>query len=343
MPKYDPEKDIPDLSGKVIVVTGGMYSLHLNEVISSLVLSKLTVIFLHSEYPIDQPIGTAGLGAQTVILLAAHNPSQIIFTGRSTTSAETLITTLKASRPSVSIQFIPIDLASLISVQAGTKQILTFTPRLDILICNAGVMALPPGLTKDGYEIQFGTNHLGHALLIKLLLPTMLATAKLPDADVRVVSLTSEGNQGHPIGGIVFKDLKTVQNFHILGPWQRYGQSKLANILYAAELVRRYPDSGILFTSVHPGVFNTGLVQSLGVVNKALVWAGRLGQVGDEKREGRGAWNTCWAATARREGVRNGEFYFPVGRVGRKVRENMNERLAAELWEWTQKELENWN
>ena len=67
MPKYDPEKDIPDLSGKVIVVTGGMYSLHLNEVISSLVLSKLTVIFLHSEYPIDQPIGTAGLGAQTVI------------------------------------------------------------------------------------------------------------------------------------------------------------------------------------------------------------------------------------------------------------------------------------
>ncbi|PVH81482.1 oxidoreductase [Cadophora sp. DSE1049] len=309
MPKYDPEKDIPDLSGRVILVTGG----------------------------------TAGLGAQTVTLLAAHSPSQIFFTGRSATSATTLITTLKTTHPTTAITFIPLDLASLASVQAGAKHIQSLTTRLDILICNAGVMALPPGLTEDGYEIQFGTNHVGHALLIKLLLPTMLATAKLPGADVRLVSLSSEGNQGHPLGGIIFKDLKTVQKFSILGPWQRYGQSKLANILYAAELARRYPDSGILFTSVHPGVFNTGLVTNLGVLNKAMVWAGTFGQVKDEKKEGQGAWNTCWAATAPREGMVNGEFYFPVGVVGRKVRENTNEVLAGRLWEWTQKELDAWN
>lgn len=80
-------------------------------------------------------------------------------------------------------------------------------------------MATPPGLTKDGYEIQFGTNHVGHALLIKLLLPTMIETAKLPGADVRVISLSSEGAAGHPSGGIIFKDLKTTQsNLRILGP-----------------------------------------------------------------------------------------------------------------------------
>ncbi|KAK0117993.1 hypothetical protein ONS95_012304 [Cadophora gregata] len=309
MPKYDPENDIPDLSGRVIVVTGG----------------------------------TAGLGAQTVTLLAAHSPSHIFFTGRSTNAAQKLTIALKTAHPTTPITFIPTDLTSLSSVQAGAKHILSLTTRLDILICNAGVMALPPGLTENGYEIQFGTNHVGHALLIKLLLPAMLATAKLPGADVRVVSLSSEGNQGHPLGGIIFKDLKTVQNFRFMGPWQRYGQSKLANILYAAELARRYPDSGILFTSVHPGVFNTGLVTSLGFLSKALVWVGTFGQVKDESKEGQGAWNTCWAATAGREEVVNGEFYFPVGVVGRKVRENTNEKLAGELWEWTQNELDSWN
>ena len=241
------------------------------------------------------------------------------------------------------------DLASLATVKAGVQTFLsTFSPggkpRLDILICNAGVMALPPGVTTDGYEIQFGTNHVGHALLVKLLLPTLLSTAALPNADVRVILVASLAFSGHPRGGIVFKDLKTKQDTFLLGTgaWQRYGQSKLANILYAAEMARRYGDKGITAVSIHPGTFNTGLITSLGLANRAMIWITNVGNIKDEAKEGEGSWNSCWAATSKREGIVNGGFYVPVGVKGKKLRENANEKLAGELWEWTEKELESW-
>lgn len=184
---------------------------------------------------------------------------------------------------------------------------------------------------------------MSHALLTAILLPTLLSTAALPGADVRIVNLTSEGYRGHPSGGIQFSSLKTNQaRLFPLGPWQRYGQSKLANILYASSLGKKYGDKGILAVSVHPGVFNTGLVSNLGLASKALVWAGNAGRVKDEKVEGQGAWNTCWAAISNREGVVNGAFYMPVGELGKKVRDGGNEKLAEELWTWTEKELEAW-
>jgi NAD(P)-dependent dehydrogenase (short-subunit alcohol dehydrogenase family) len=87
-------------------------------------------------------------------------------------------------------------------------------------------MALPPALTKDGYELQFGTNHLGHALIIKQLLPTLLKIA-----GARIVSFSSLGFMLHPTGGILFNGLKTPQSLGFMGSWTRYGQSKLANIV----------------------------------------------------------------------------------------------------------------
>jgi NAD(P)-dependent dehydrogenase (short-subunit alcohol dehydrogenase family) len=202
-------------------------------------------------------------------------------------------------------------------------------------------MALPPNLTKDGYEIQFGTNFLGHALLVKLLLPLLLNTAKQPSADVRIVFLTSEGYALHPFGGILFASLRTPQsNIGLLGPWQRYGQSKLALMLYARELARRYGEQGILAVSVHPGTFNTGLVGGLGWGQRAFIWGTNLGRLGDEKDM---ACNCCWAATAERDRIENGGFYKPVGVRGKKVRDNENEVLAGKLWEYTEKELEAYN
>jgi NAD(P)-dependent dehydrogenase (short-subunit alcohol dehydrogenase family) len=156
-------------------------------------------------------------------------------------------------------------------------------------------MALSPSLTTDGYEIQFGTNHVGHALLVKLLLLTLLSTAALPNADVRVIFVASLAFSGHPRGSIVFKDLKTKQDTFLLrtGAWQRYGQSKLANILYAAEMARRYGDKGITAVSIHPGTFNTGLITSLGLANRAMIWITNAGNVKDEAKEGEGSWNLC--------------------------------------------------
>jgi NAD(P)-dependent dehydrogenase (short-subunit alcohol dehydrogenase family) len=155
-------------------------------------------------------------------------------------------------------------------------------------------MALPPGLTADGHEIQFGTNILSHALLIKLLLPLMLTTAKQPSADVRIVLLTSEGYAFHPCGGIVFRDLKTSQSgIGLLGPWQRYGQSKLAMLLHARELATRYGGQGILAVSVHPGVFKTGLVGNSGWGQRAFIAVTNAGRFGDEKEMSS---NACWGA-----------------------------------------------
>ena len=122
-------------------------------------------------------------------------------------------------------------------------------------------MASPPALSTDGYEIQFATNFLGHALLIKHFLPLLLSTASA-HGDARIVSLTSTGFTVAPRNhGIVFSDLRTTQNYEFGAKWTRYGQSKLAILLYTAKLARRYP---VLSTAiVHPGVIATDLVTSL--------------------------------------------------------------------------------
>ncbi|KAI9872075.1 MAG: hypothetical protein M1830_002098 [Pleopsidium flavum] len=298
--KFNPEEDIPDLSGKVVLVTGG----------------------------------TTGLGSRSVLALAKHRPERIYFSGRYSNRAAALISEIKTTVPNANLTFVECDLASLASVKAAAQH---FTSqRLDILMCNAGVMAQPPRLTKDGYEVQFGTNHLGHALLIKLLLSTLIQTAELPNADVRIVILTSLGFRGHPTGGISFKDLRTVQDLAFAGGWVRYRQSKLANILYAAELGRRYPN--ITSVSIHPGVVATGLVGNLSFANKMLVYATNLGKV---KTPAEGAYNQLWAAASEKgKGeVVNGAFYEPIGVPGKHDKESQSEKLAGELWEWTQREL----
>jgi NAD(P)-dependent dehydrogenase (short-subunit alcohol dehydrogenase family) len=172
----------------------------------------------------------------------------------------------------VALTFLETDHASLASVRSSAHTFLSAATRLDLLILNAGIMAVPPALTPDGYEVQFGVNHLSHALLVKLLLPTLRSTAQQPGSDVRVVAVASLAFSGHPSGGIRFDTLQTPQAWWLGGAWQRYGQAKLANILYAAELARRHPyaESKITFLSIHPGTFNTHLITSLGVVNRAM-------------------------------------------------------------------------
>lgn len=196
---------------------------------------------------------------------------------------------------------------------------------------------VPPGTTKDGYEIQFGTNHVGHALLTKLLMPTLLKTAEIPGADVRVVAVSSFGHFFAPGKGIPFDELKT--NMATTQKTTKYGISKLSNILFISELGRRYPS--ITAAAVHPGVVDTDLYKSVfsGILSpvdkiKGLFYASVVD----------GAKNQLWAAIGKKgEGkgeVKSGEYYTPVGVSGQGTALAMDNVLAGKLWDWTEKELD---
>jgi NAD(P)-dependent dehydrogenase (short-subunit alcohol dehydrogenase family) len=246
--------------------------------------------------------------------------------------------------PNVELTFIEMDLSSLHSVKDAIVQGFKHD-RLDILMNNAGIIAKPPLLSADGYEIQFATNHLGHAMLTKKLLPFLLNTANDPDSDVRIISNTSDGYEFHRMikGGISFSDLDSgsTMNKWVLGPWQRYGHSKVANILFTSELSRRYPQ--ITSVVVHPGVVKTPMVTEMrGFVrwfNNTMCWIAGIKMMEPEQ----GAYNQLWcAAGARKEELRNGGFYRPIGHdatdnlKGKATEAN----LAMRLWEWTEGVLE---
>ncbi|KAK7045973.1 short-chain alcohol dehydrogenase [Paramarasmius palmivorus] len=295
--QFNPETDIASLSGKVFFITGG----------------------------------TAGIGKSSILQLSKHQPAHIYFSGRDSRKAQAVIEEVKSQVPDAPITFIECDLASLQSVKKAADEFVSLSTRLDVLMCNAGVMALPPGLTKDGYEIQFGTNHLGHALLIKSLLPTLIRTAEQPNSDVRVVILSSQAYLTHPTGGIIFKDLHTPQDMAIFGAMTRYSQSKLANLLYAAELARRYPN--ITSVSIHPGIVKTELMHGASSAMQKLSAVWRM--VSPEQ----GAHNQVWASTCEKSKLVNGAYYEPVGKLTEKCREGKSSQLAERLWDWTEAEL----
>jgi NAD(P)-dependent dehydrogenase (short-subunit alcohol dehydrogenase family) len=286
----------------------------------------------------ETPSGTGGLGAQSVYAIAKHRPSAIFFTGRRVANAEAVIARVKADTPDVSVSFIECDLASLASVKAAAERFLAVSDRLDVLMCNAGIMAIPPGLTKDGFEIQFGTNHVGHALLIQKLLPVLLRTAAAPGADVRVINLTSQGFRMHPRGdGIRFDTLNTTQDFGMFGPWLRYGQSKLANLLYARELARRHPELTVL--SIHPGLVGTDLADGISLVQRTLVKGFVSIGLGAVLSPEQGAYNQLWGAFGEKSTMVNGQMYEPMGKLTELDIIAKDDQLAARLWEWTEEML----
>lgn len=199
---------------------------------------------------------------------------------------------------------------------------------------NAGIMAVPASITDDGYEIQFGTNHLGHALLTKLLLPILLSTSTLPGADVRIVTLTSLSHTWTVNGGIKFDTLRSAQKEE--RKIAKYGQSKLANILHSKELARRYPS--ITCVSVHPGTVETGLSKPMRDNHLwARVFEATVGSLIGVSVE-LGALNQLWAATSKT--VVSGEYYIPVGEKAEGSVDARNQRLTDSLWNWTEKQLE---
>ena len=310
---FDPEK-IPNLTGKVIIITGA----------------------------------NGGLGYESLLLLAQHSPAKIYLCARSKAKYEEAMKGIVRKVPNAEdfVYHLELDLASLASVKRAAQTFLQDNYRLDILMNNAGIMAIPPALTEDGYETQFGTNHMGHFLFTKELLPLLLSTAEKPKSDVRIINLTSLGhNFATLLGGFVPETCKTTMADY--SAWVRYGQSKLANILFTTQLAKRYPN--ITSVSIHPGAVATSLANTVTSNYFIIRWAFAVLQY-FFKSPAQGALNQTWAAAAPVKGkpgsgggsiveVEQGQYYVPVAKVGAKSKYAQDEEMSERLWEWSEEEL----
>jgi NAD(P)-dependent dehydrogenase (short-subunit alcohol dehydrogenase family) len=197
----------------------------------------------------------------------ARAGAHVVLACRDLGRGDTALATIRAAVPDAAVELRPLDVSDLQSVRAFAG---AFEGPLDVLVNNAGVMATPARTTNDGFELQLGTNHLGHFALTGLLLGRLLAT----DAP-RVVSLAS---LMHRLGTIAFDDLQHERSYH---PWLAYGQSKLANLLFTYELQRRADAAGVALRSVaaHPGYTATNLQVAGASLGGASLWSRLMGLV----------------------------------------------------------------
>lgn len=196
---------------------------------------------------------SAGLGVETTRALAAHG-ALVTMAVRDLTKGATAMAEVQAAVPDAQLDLRELDLASLASIRTFASRFLEDHPVLDVLIGNAGVMACPQGTTADGFEMQFGTNHLGHFLLIQLLTPALAAAGQASGA--RVVLLSSAG---HRLGDVDLDDPGWERTPY--DPWAAYGRSKTANVLCAVGLDQRLADQGVRAFAVHPGTIHTELAR----------------------------------------------------------------------------------
>jgi NAD(P)-dependent dehydrogenase (short-subunit alcohol dehydrogenase family) len=236
--------------------------------------------------------GNGGLGLQTALELARKGAAVTIAV-RNPEKGATAVDLIRREVPDARLELAPLDLADLSSVRAFAAAEDAAGLPLHLLVNNAGVMATPPRLTADGFELQFGTNHLGHFALTGLLLDRLRAA---PTS--RVVTVSS---QAHRLGTIDFDDLNWQRSY---GPWKAYGRAKLANLLFARELQARADAAGLPLRSVaaHPGYSSTGLQttgpgMSGGVLGRLNAVAGSVGNVLVGTSDRYGAGPTLYAAT----------------------------------------------
>jgi NAD(P)-dependent dehydrogenase (short-subunit alcohol dehydrogenase family) len=231
---------------------------------------------------------SAGLGVETTRSLAAHG-AWVTMAVRDLDKGAAAMDEVLASVPDAQLDLRELDLADLSSIRTFASSFLEDHPALDILIGNAGVMACPQGTTVDGFETQFGTNHLGHFLLIQLLTPALVAAK-----GARVVLLSSAG---HRFSDVDLDDPGFERTPY--DPWVSYGRSKTANVLCAVALDRRLAEHGVRAFAVHPGGIHTELGRHLTKESLAALLASRPpGHEIQWKTVPQGAATTVYAATS---------------------------------------------
>jgi NAD(P)-dependent dehydrogenase (short-subunit alcohol dehydrogenase family) len=230
------EHDIPDLSGRTAVVTGA----------------------------------NGGLGLQTALALAGAG-AHVVLAARDPSKTEAAEARIRASYPSASLEVVPLDLGDLSVVSAAASTILAGHERVDLLVNNAGVMAMPQRTTVDGFEMQFGVDHLGHWAFTAHLLPALL---KAPAA--RVVTVTSTARH-RALRGLDPADPHLRRNY---GAWTAYAQAKMANFHFGLGLQQQFSRAGVAAHSLiaHPGLSNTDL-QARTVREGGAGWVGAFVEV----------------------------------------------------------------
>ena len=243
----------------------------------------------------------SGIGLEAARMLAAAG-AHVVLACRTRAKADTARDSILADVGSAEVTLVDLDLSSLASVGTAANDVRSRFDRLDLLVNNAGVMATPYGRTVDGFELQFATNHLGHAALTAHLLPVLLATERS-----RVVNISS---LAHRMGRIDFDDLQSERRYRA---WSAYGQSKLANLLFTFELQRRLDAAGArtIAVAAHPGISETNLVTSTGgICGRLMALTAPLAKIFSQSAH-HGALPTVRAATD--PAVRGGEYYGPSG------------------------------
>jgi NAD(P)-dependent dehydrogenase (short-subunit alcohol dehydrogenase family) len=283
------EADIPDQTGRTALITGA----------------------------------NTGIGFEAARALAEHG-ARVLLGCRNLDKANSAATRIRAAAPEADVEVLELNLADLASVRKAAE-IVNAEPHLDLLINNAGVMAIPKSTTADGFEMQFGTNHLGHFALTGLLIDRLNAN---PGA--RVVSVSSNG---HRMGRVDFDDLAADRRYH---RWLRYGMTKVSNLLFIYELQRRLEASKATTIAVacHPGGSNTELGRDAGLLMRwsqpAANWVMQSAAMG--------ALPTVRAATD--PSVKGSEYYGPDGLTqtrGYPIKVHSNtyshrRDIAARLW-----------
>ncbi len=196
---------------------------------------------------------TTGLGQETARTLAAAG-AHVVVCGRTEEKCDAAMATIRESVPGASLESQTFDLGDLATVRTGADALLARHDRIDLLINNAGVMFTPEGQTVDGFETQFGTNHLGHFVLTNRLLPAVKTAAPS-----RIVNLSSAG---HFTSDVIWDDPNFATTEY--DKFNAYGQSKTSNILFSVELDRRHGSDGVRANAVHPGMIMTELARHMG-------------------------------------------------------------------------------
>jgi WW domain-containing oxidoreductase len=259
----------------------------------------------------------SGIGKETLRVLAMRG-AHVIAAARTLDKARAACDSVEGKTTPVAC-----ELSEPASVRACAAEVIALGKPLDAIICNAGIMALPKLQQKHGYELQFFTNHIGHFILVTSLLDTLSDKG-------RVVMVSSDAHNGAPREGIQLDNLSGERGY---GPWTAYGQSKLANLLFAKQLAKRLAGTGKTANSLHPGVIHTNLARSMNpIAQGALAIAAPLVL----KSAAEGAATQCYLAVHPNvEGV-SGK-YFADCNVSKSSARGRDDTLAEKLWEVSEK------